>query len=420
MSKMNKWLISVLGVLALLGGVVAFWLYDEPLLPDSQAWLEQVAKVEGDSAAYYQLFGLDSPAGSDAQAAGRKRLMAYHQWLASHGPEKAMPAVDEPARLALPGDELCALAKPGCLARLRQAPAALAALLSDHAELLQRYQQLLALEDYRTLSRPSQSEPMVEYRYLGKAAQLRGAQALLLAEQGKGAAALALLQGDTRQLRVWLARADNLILKILLAGLLEQNLDGLALLYHAGLIQKPAAEAALGVAERSLHGAMQREFALVATGLQTLHKQSALGANPDIPVWRLQLVFKSRMSINEALPRFLRVAEDSQLDAAAFAQRQTVVSDTAISTWRRWRNPMGAILVAIAIPDFTPYLARLHDLDAKLALFNALGTAVPASANPYYPQARPFWDGKLQAYCFDGPLRDEQRRRCLPWLAPPR
>ena len=414
MSKLNKWLISVLGVLALLGGVVAFWLYDEPLLPDAQAWLEQVAKVEGDSAAYYQLFGLDSPAGSDPQAAGRKRLMAYHQWLASHGPENAMPAVDEPARLALPGDELCALAKPGCLARLRQDPVSLAALLSDHDELLQRYQQLLALEDYRTLSRPSQSEPMVEYRYLSKAAQLRGAQALLLAEQGKGTAALALLQGDTRQLRVWLARADNLILKILLAGLLEQNLDGLALLYHAGLIPKPAAEAVLSSAERSLHDAMRREFALVATFLR------GPSATKNVPAWRLQLVFKPRMSINETLPDYLRVAEDSQLDAVAFAQHQAGVSDTAISTWRRWRNPVGAILVAIAIPDFTPYLAQLHDLDAKLALFNALGTAVPASANPYYPQARPFWDGKLQAYCFDGPLRDEKRRRCLPWLAPPR
>ncbi len=414
MSKLNKWLISVLGVLALLGGVVAFWLYDEPLLPDAQAWLEQVAKVEGDSAAYYQLFGLDSPAGSDPQAAGRKRLMAYHQWLASHGPENAMPAVDEPARLALPGDELCALAKPGCLARLRQDPVSLAALLSDHDELLQRYQQLLALEDYRTLSRPSQSEPMVEYRYLSKAAQLRGAQALLLAEQGKGTAALALLQGDTRQLRVWLARADNLILKILLAGLLEQNLDGLALLYHAGLIPKPAAEAVLSSAERSLHDAMRREFALVATFLR------GPSATKNVPAWRLQLVFKPRMSINETLPDYLRVAEDSQLDAVAFAQHQAGVSDTAISTWRRWRNPVGAILVAIAIPDFTPYLAQLHDLDAKLALFNALGTAVPASANPYYPQARPFWDGKLKAYCFDGPLRDEKRRRCLPWLAPPR
>ncbi|UUY09527.1 hypothetical protein LRS11_05680 [Pseudomonas sp. J452] len=419
MSKMNKWLIALLVTLALLGGAVAFWLHDEPLLPEAQTWLEEIGRVEGDSAAYYQLFGLDSPAGSDPQAAGRNRLVTYHQWLASQGPQKAMPAVDEPARLALPGDELCALAKPGCLARLRQDPAALAALLGRHDELQQRYQQMLALEDYRTLSQPSQSEPLPVYGVLMRAGLLRGTQALALAEQGDGAAAAALLQGDTRQLRIWLARADNLILKMLLVRLLQQNLDDLAVLYHAGLIPKPAAEAALSVTERSLHGAMQREFALVATGLQTLHKQSAIGANPDIPAWRLQLVFKPRMSINETLPRYLRMAEDSQLDAAAFAQRQAVVSDTAISIWRRWRNPVGAILVAIAIPDFTPYLAQLHDLDAKLALFNALGTAVPASANPYYPQARPFWDGKLQAYCFDGPLRDEQRRRCLPWLPPP-
>ncbi|MDP3815412.1 hypothetical protein [Pseudomonas sp.] len=46
-------------------------------------------------------------------------------------------------------------------------------------------------------------------------------------------------------------------------------------------------------------------------------------------------------------------------------------------------NPAGSILADIAAPDFNPYLARLHDLDAKLSLFNRLGLETQVGGNPY-------------------------------------
>ena len=67
----------------------------------------------------------------------------------------------------------------------------------------------------------------------------------------------------------------------------------------------------------------------------------------------------------------------------------------------------------------TDGLARLHDLDAKLALFNALGQGVPEADNPNRPGQPASWNAQRQAYCFSGPLRDEQGLRCLPWAPPP-
>src|SRR5690606_9457132 len=146
-----------------------------------QAWLDQLAEPDAQSAAYLQLLGLDAPAGRDAQVEGPKRLAA---------------ALGETCAgtLARPGDEICMLSESGCLQRLRQDQQALAAHLQRHHELLQRYEKLLTLQDYRTLGQVSLSEPMPAYGALIKANQLRTLQALVLIDENRGAEALQLLE----------------------------------------------------------------------------------------------------------------------------------------------------------------------------------------------------------------------------------
>jgi hypothetical protein len=398
---MNKWLIPLLGGLVLLAGAGWLWSRDEPLDPQAQAWLEQVAQVGESSEAYYQLLGLDAPTGSDPQAAGRQRL--------------AKPAADEApaATLTLPGDELCALGAPGCLQGWRDEPEKLQALLSTHAELLQRYETLLALADYRTLSPPAMDEPMPSYAALLKGNLLRSLKALALIEDKRNSEALALFEDDIRQLRSWLARADNLILKMTLVKLLAQDLDSLAALYRAELLPRPVLQKPLSPEERSLAAAMRREFALVANGLAGLLDRPDLGGELGLNAWQLRLLFKPHMSINDSLYLYARVAEDSRLDAQAFVQRLNEPGPGSISRFRHLRNPVGIILGDIAVPDFNRYLARLHDLDAKLNLFNRLGAENQAGGNPYNPAEGPQWNAEQQRLCFDGPLPDPQSMRCL-------
>ncbi|MEO4049158.1 hypothetical protein AAFN46_18990 [Pseudomonas sp. CAU 1711] len=410
---MKKWQKVLLGSAVLLGALAGLWWLDEPLDPQARAWLAPPAP--GDSAAYYQLLGLDAPAGQDPQAVGRQRVQAHRQWRAEHSFSKLMASAAGD-RIALPGDELCVLGEGDCLQQLREDRAVLGELLVRHAELLRRYENLLALQDYRSLSPPSMDEPLANFTSLERANRLRMAQALALAEDGRGAEALALLEQDLRLLRRWLERADQLILKMQLVKLVGRELDSIAALYRAGLVPAPAALAPLSEAERSLEAPMRREFALVGSGLLTLvdDPQTAAGAK-----WLLRWMYKPHMTVNDSLPDYQRIAAKSRLGTAAFARTLAAPVRSETSLWRRMRNPVGAILGAIAIPDFNKYLARLHDLDAKLTLFNALGQAVPVADNPYRPGQRAKWDDKRQAYCFNGPLKDEQGVRCLPWTAPP-
>ncbi|MBD9413315.1 hypothetical protein IB234_01985 [Pseudomonas sp. PDM16] len=411
---MKNWKKVLLGTVMVLGAGAWAWWQDEPLGPVARAWLEE-SVATADSKAYYQLLGLDAPAGQHPQEAGRQMVEAHLQWRAQHGPYDLMVSATDGERLELPGKNLCALGDAGCLERLRQDSAGLAALLARHGELLRRYDSLLALDDYRTLAQPSVDEPLANYSSLGRANLLRAAQAMALAEDGRGGEALALLQQDVRHLRGWLARADNLILKMMLVNLLGRDLNAVAALYRAGLVPLPAAESPLSEAERSLGAAMRREFVLVGSGMLTLvdNPQSA-----GVAQWRLRLMYKPHMTVNDILPGYQRMATNSLLDTSAFVRTLGTPARSQPSFWRRTRNPVGTILGSVAVPDFNNYLARLHDLEAKLTLFNALGQGVPEADNPYRPGERAEWDETLQAYCFSGPLVDKHHLRCLPWTAP--
>lgn len=407
---MSKWLMWLLAGLTLLALASWLWSQDEALSPQAQAWLEQVAADAGDSPAYYHLLGMDAPSGRDPQTEGRTRIALYQQGLLEQAPQLQ---ADTPA-LVLPDDALCVLGTPGCLQRLLEEPEQRLAWLSQHRELLQRYQQLVALPAPQTLAPVSLNEPIANYAVVLWGNRLRALQVLQLAEEGKADEALATLEEDVRVLRGWLANADNLIMKMATVSLLAQNLDALAVLYQAGLIAQPALLQPLSGDERSLLSPMQREFAMVASGFTELIQQAHLKEEFGVSGWRLRWMYKPQMSINDSWSAYAHVASQSLLSAQAFGVALSEAPPPVASTWRRLRNPVGGILVAVALPDFRRYLARLHDLDAKLVLFNRLGRPEQALANPYQPNEQPAWDAERQLMCFDGPLADAKQIRCLP------
>lgn len=413
MKRWQRISLVALGLAVLLAGL---WLLDEPLDEQAQAWL-QGPPATAQSLAYYQLLGLDAASGADPQQVGRARLQAHRQWRAEHSfsePHVAAPAAQP---LVLP-DDLCRLGDAGCLQQLRSDRAALSALLAQHAELLQRYQHLLAQDDYRTLSQPSMDEPLANFIALERAGRLRALQALVLAEEGRSADALLLLQRDVQQLRGWLARADNLILKMLLVQVLAGSLDAMAVLHGAGLLPQPAPQPLLDAAERSLQAPMQREFALVGNGLLGLLDDPQTAAEMGVLRWQTRWLYKPQMTVNDSLPGYSQTAAASRLDTGEVAAALHATASHEPGLWRRLRNPLGTILSQIAGPDYNRYLARLHNLNAKLVLFNELGQPAPLAANPYWPEQRAGWDEQRQGYCFSGPREDDRALRCLPWTPP--
>ncbi|GIZ10808.1 hypothetical protein [Pseudomonas sp. NCCP-436] len=382
---MKRWVKVALGGLAGVVVLTGLWLWDEPLQPQAQQWLSHDGS--GESQAFLQLLGMAAPAGVDVRDYARQLLQRHRQF----GLNDAMPEGSQ--SLALP--ELCRLGEGRCLARLQTRPEQIGRWLEEHAELRRRYLELLPLSDYRSLTSPGPDEPLPAFMVLERANRLLALEALQLASQGQAQQAMNLLTDKLAHLRRWLAQSDRLVMKMVLVSLISHDLESLAALYQAGLIGRPPTLAPLSAEELSMLVPLRHEFAAVAEGLRAL----PVGLADEVG-WQMFWLFKPNMSVNDLLPRY---------QAALQWPAVTDELPTGPDFWRRLRNPIGSILVSVASPDLSRYVARVHDLDRKIELFNQLGRSRPQSAR---------WDEVRRAYCADGPLEDPRGLRCLPWPVP--
>ncbi|WP_263143733.1 hypothetical protein [Pseudomonas sp. RIT-PI-AD] len=397
---------------------LALCLRDEPLDDGARDALRADETKAPDDPAYLYLLGLDAAEG-EPQALGRRRLEDYRAALARHpdGADLGLPAY--PA-LALP-EGLCDPLERACRARREQDPVDTPVPWERHAELLRRYHRAMAFASYRSSLAPGLAEPLPALRHLLNGNLLLNAQAWSLART-EGGAALRLLEDDLAGLRRRLAQADQMVLKLVLLKMIQRDLDSLAWLYQRGALPPPSTQAPLSEAERSLRAPMRREFALVARGLLGLRADGmadpAAGFGERLG-WAL--FYKPRMTVNRVWPRYRQVADTAALDAPGFAR--ALRADPPAAPSSDWRNPVGAKLLRIGLPDWNAYLARFHDLDGKLRLFQRLREG-PAGTSPdaqrfadlpglYGPGDAPVWDAAARSLCYPGPYPDPRGLRCL-------
>ncbi|MDG9784029.1 hypothetical protein QMA71_09565 [Pseudomonas otitidis] len=421
---MKRAVIGLLGSAVLVGALVtggALLLRDDPLRPEVADWLRDARHEGADSAAFLYLMGMDAPADQAPEAYGRERLDAYQRWRARHS------AVDEysPPQLPtldLPTDPLlCSIEQNGCWANQLAHPVELEAQVRSHILLAARYSELLALDDYQTLTTAGAAEPWPSMAYLDHAQRVFGAQVLLQARQGSGEEARERLAQELVVLRRLLARADQLLAKVMAGKLIDRNLELQARLYRQGWMPAPQQPAPLNEAERALVKPLQRELLYIATLFQSLPGGEGAPLKERIG---MALLMRPNMSLNATFPPFRQVAELSRLEPKDFA-REVKAQPRLLPKPTGWRNWMGDRLVGTAGPDYRAYAGRIQDLDAKLRLLALLddlpaepsgwAAALAASPvdNPYYPGQPARLEGGNRV-CFAGPLEPKPNARCLP------
>lgn len=410
---MKRWQIFLLSSLLVLGASGWWWLQDEPLDSHARAWLDEQAAPRSDSRAYYQLLGMDAPLGVDTEEEGRKRLAAMGK---NHSSSTTLP---------LPAlEQACWLYQRDCLERLQSGEVVVDELLEKHGVLLQRYQQLLQLDDYHVLSRVSMEEPLPSYTPLMRGNFLLALRAYTLAAQGQPDQALEVLEEDVRRLRYWLVVADDLVLKMVLVELLSNDLSALALLSQAGLVPTPAHQPVFSQSERSLKDPLKREFARIVKGsLDFTHDSHALA---EIGVLGMQVLYKPHVTVNSHMPSFRRLLDEAELGSRDYSR--VLQRPIEAVKPRYWRNPVGSILGSVAGPNYRHFQARLHDLGAKVQLLNLSLRlpkdfsptveslkSLPDSESPYRAGEPPYWDAEQKSICYRGVQPDHAEYRCLPW-----
>jgi hypothetical protein len=352
-------------------------------------------------------------------------LAAERRFLDGEAAEFTPPEYPPDQALSRPdGAYYCGVAEAGCVARLAAEPAALRAELATHAVLLERYRRVIRYAELKPPVQPSFYESFPAYGHIldGHKLQLLAIVAGHVA--GERARVYATLREDMEHLRRHLRTAHSLLTKMVALSLLARDLDLLPYLSPTGAPVVPP----LNAVERSLEPALIREFG----SLMNFHRQltehpASIDAAMDggLQGWLLRTLLRPNMSLNQLFPYYRAIAGLSRADAAEF-NRVVTTDPPRVQTGFSLRNIGGSILNSIAAPDLMPYLARLHDVDAKIALLNAAlaldqaswaevmtGTRILEAVNPYAPAQRPRLDRETGALCFDGPLPDELNRRCI-------
>lgn len=419
MSRRAGLLGAVILVLALLVGGSA-WLRDEPPGAQVQDWQQQVQAATGESRAYLFLNGIDAPFDEQPEALGKARLQHYERWYAGRGVTDSDYSGPTVASLSLPEGRLfCRIEALGCFDSLLAQADLGSRIAPDWFALQRRYWDFLNMDDYRTLTSVSVAEPVPRLTYVYAGQQVLNLLMLQMARDGQGDVAQGGLREELRLLRQQLARADNLVLKMLLGVLVNRNLEWQVRLYRQGLIPRPSVPKPFSADERSLLKPMQREFYGIAQMYAQL-PESVSGRE----YLGLQLFFRPQMTINASLAPYARAVQLSQLEPEAFAAAMQEPAPGPASVGGI-RNRAGNILLTVAGPDMRRYAGRLHDLEAKRRLlavvvslppgpFDAEQLAnMPDARNPYHPTQLAEPDGRGQL-CFDGPHEAGFNGRCMP------
>lgn len=399
---------------------------DDKLLPELQALIETATPPES-SAAYTYLMGLHSPATIDPAKAGQgliEQTKKYEKVYANYPAAILGPWASSNLKQELPapsGPLFCHFSEPQCLPSLFKKTETLNSVIQQHNVLLERWETFKSLNDLSILSLPTRAEPFPPYSYMFKANRLSILQSIVLAQTGNTDKALEILLNNTDHLRKLLTQDNHLVGKMILVQLLSDQVDTINALIIRNE-REPVAIAPLSLAEKSLEYTIARELA----GTTRLNQQVA--AHPEVlqdisglPSWAAPFLFKPKLTTNALFPTYLDSITSSELSPADFA---THVERTPVPAPKpyNFRNPIGTILNNAASINIRVYVGRIHDLDVKIHLFNALHNRDDSSfneaankfTNPYFPDDL-ITEQLIQnsAICLKGPLANTRRIRCL-------
>ena len=203
-----------------------------------------------------------------------------------------------------------------------------------------------------------------------------------------------------------MALQDTIIGKIIFHAILSDILDAQSfMLSKSGIKAKSIPN--LSPSEKSFHKIAAREFGYFSNEI------TSIGLWLQSQDWVTRYLYKPHMTKNAIAPFFHELERNAQLSSAEFAEYvRGGDSYTASTSWLR--NTQVGALIDPMLPEYNDYLARFHDLDAKIALFNQihhLKLDLNEMKNPYYGKEVPtITNGK---WCFTGPLEDIGSFRCL-------
>lgn len=407
----------ILGILAFLIIGILLLQIDDDLNQEIPPLLTKVNATHENNA-YLYLMGIDAPADSNPITFGKQKLVNQNHSL---------------PKLALPKEEYLTHSQIETFLPTAFKSTTIANTLKENGILLNRYKTFIAMRGFQTSSFPSIDEPYPSYSYLVKGHKLFILKVIHTSKTVGLAESITLLKNHLTHLRLQLKHADTLIGKLIYTALISDSIDVLSILAHQSNEPINIHINPLTVEERSFELPMQRELAFFSNLMTSLDKNPAIFNLDDPfakeeadqsfqqPAWAVRLFFKPNMSVNQQYQYYDDIIDLSGLTLVAFTKTVQDNSDQQASIFNQFslRNFTGNVLNNISAPEFKRYVAKVFDLNCKIAIFNQkLYSSEPISINqidnPYFDKAgTAYYTQDKKSVCLTGPIETNSNTRCL-------
>lgn len=369
------------------------------------------------SQAYLFLSGIAAIEGENILSRGEELLARYND---PTNKSLAMGSVDEKKdennKLSIADKNnglYCKLWEAECLGDIVGGSSEWEDEIQNFSVIAERYERFISYSEYTTITKPDATEQYPEYKYLSYGNRIRILSALSLAESGRAEDAIEMLRNDNRYLRKHLELADNLIHKMIFVILLANNLDVVVYMHSAHNMREISEIPYLSSSEINMEYPFAREFVMVYNYFLELDRHPEFfRVGGKIPGWLVRSVFKPHMTMNDSVGNYTKLIKLANLSAKDFSVR-ILNTESNQKKERRFRNYAGSILNEISMPEYSDYIARLHDLNCKISLTNyVLSGQSKQLENPYGSSYGKKTDSDY-FICLDGPLEDKRNLRCI-------
>jgi len=413
----------------------ALALYDTPLQPAVAEFFSVPSTTVPEAEnGYFALLGFGAPAGADIHAFGRKTFQTAMDKAAQRRSRnvQAGPQSDSvsDAKLNFKGKDL---PKDSFYLFMTGSSKSLDRLVEDNRELLARYQ---TLKRYRRIVEPavkdgqSQDQPIPTFMPVRSIQTLALMSVLRQAHQGRVDEALGQLGDDLVYWRAVLQQGHTLITKLIAIACLQRDHQVLSeMIAHTDLSGSQRARI------RAMLPPWRPEDTSFSEALryEAFYLSDALFASVPQRGPLDRLFLKPNATRNAIARMQMANADMAALSADRFYKKLPLVSGQLSAAVRLkpdvLYNPIGAILMSIAVPQYSGYFARGHELEAKRRMvmihllakekgigFDGMETFLQQLGteyrNPYTNQPMQ-WDAKKKAIVMDSlPAKgkEEQRR----------
>ncbi len=390
--------------------IVILTQFDDNLSEEATSLIARV-ETKKTSDAFLYLHGIFAEEGEDPISVGIDVLEEYRNFDINES--FTISEHPDSNKLTLPdGDEFCKTQEEGCLEYLFSEDISATDLLRQHSTLVSRSNKFHGFNEYRTLSKPTVSEPVPPYQYITAAERIKVISAISLYKNGNASKSVENLLVQFSTLRKSMELQDNLIGKLVFLSTLSEIIDVLSVIMANAVVNIDVIPN-LSKSEKSFYDIAAIEFVMMYYTFSDLDRDPEFfKAGGHIPRWLTRIVYKPNMTINAILPIYERLEYLATLSPSELATRLEETENHSPSS-SKLRNYAGNTLMSIP-PSFDKYVILFADFEAKIALFNQVhifNSDLDNLENPYYGPEKPISsDGKL---CFSGPFEDEESLRCL-------